>query len=109
MRQAILPNVHLLEKIMRMWGKIGKALGYEDCDIEAQRQGIFLRSMNGYCLCAECAKMTDEEIEARLGRSVYDEPEWFVSDEWMDWNDEQWARQIAEAQSMKKVSAKIRA
>ncbi len=79
-----MPNVHLLEKIMTMWEKIGKALGYEECDTEAFRTGTFTRSMNGYCLCANCAKMTDEEVEARLGRSVYAEPNWFVSDEWKD-------------------------
>jgi hypothetical protein len=86
---------------------MGKALGYEECDTEAYRTGTFVRSMNGYCLCADCAKMTDEEVEARLGRSVYAAPAWYVSDEWMDWNDEQWERQIAEAQSIKKLSAKI--
>ncbi len=54
MRQAILPNVHLLEKIMSI-RRMGKALGYEECDIEAFATGTFVRLINGYCLCAECA------------------------------------------------------
>ncbi len=81
-----------------MWEKIGKALGYEDCDIEAFARGIFTRSLNGYCLCADCAEMTDEEVESRLGRSVYDEPMWLETGEYMLWTDKMWETKAKEVQ-----------
>ncbi len=84
-----------------MTDKLSKALGFEACDTEAYRTGTFVRSMNGYCLCADCAEMTNEQIEARLGRSVYDEPSWFKSYEWEYWSEEQWVAQFAKAEALK--------
>ncbi len=86
---------------MTLSEKLGKVLGYEECDTEAYQQGNFVRSMNGYCLCADCATMTDEEVEARLGRSVYAEPAWLSSLVWQYWTDEQWETKAKEIQEKK--------
>lgn len=86
---------------MNLTEKIGRALGYEECDIQAYRRGEFTKSMNGYCLCADCSEMTDEQIEARLGRSVYAEPTWLRTYEWEIWTDDQWVAQFAKAEALK--------
>jgi len=84
-----------------MFAKIGRALGYEDCCIDSFRNGYNKTSHGGYCPCPECEKMSLEELEARLGRSVYNPPNWSKGDEWLKWSDERWAEEAENARRLK--------
>lgn len=87
---------------MDLLSKFGKALGYPECCTESFRQGNNRKSYAGYCLCPDCEHLTQEEVEARLGRSLHLPPVWFSEGLWQYFTEAAWKREYKNAENLKK-------